>query len=812
MFFSFRGFFLAGLVFFQLGCDRFLRQQESTEEKNKPVAIEFKEGRCLQDVPQQLSNFFNDLGPFSTITICADQALKSFLDLTRGKDSSLYTQKELQDFFNQYLLKENKISDAFIKEIMKVKVLVAGGPAESATREELGRLSQFLKDLGPKGDDLQGFLKMISLKENPEKVDIYRINELQKKMLSFSDFLLTHTRMTTAQYQINDLNSLLENFRSFMGGKSAEFEELFRWMPLINLVRELLVGDAARLQTQKDWVETKNWLINSYCVFLRFHYVMRFTTFDTSTEKNLLIKFLDDLFLTIERSPTLKEKKIFEATKIDAVLDELVKRDLLKMTLPIEVIKESYRKAIVYFIESVATPADLSNFRGVTDSHIQSIKAEFNIWKASQVFINRFFLETSSPYSLQSLISFHKVIDSRDFPVVSVNDREEYNRAWWDFIGLFKRRFPLVHDDSRRLLVHKVAPETGLSFIGLSHVNFIRSFSRVVLRGYGTRSERAIFKRKMSEEDFVRLERDFHEFAVRTGLVDPEKTTSGKETFDQGKMLVFSANGDPWIDSSELTELFLTLYSGGRTILNNIYQDLENSNCLTQKVDVFGYRWADESCFLNRLRSQKEIFFPNLPEWLKYNKTLSESQFQEMLQVLLKVSRSTRTQKGLLESGEIRTLAVILHFVEEIFVTYDRSGRGLLTESDVKRAYPRFRQLIEEEAQKRGLLASLASESIYLYLVFNSVIPTASELITQWIDQATGSLGTVDRLKIYRLLGTMKDLIEKERSQPQPVGTSHGTNNSPAVTDRNLPTTEGTPENSQDSHSSLQQPAPTGSL
>lgn len=768
-------------------CDRFLKNADKSSQTQDSVKIEFKDGACLKDVPVEVGKFFKDQSHLSPSTSCIKKALKSFMDLTRGADARYYTATELKDFFNDYLLKENKIDADFLKDIMKIKVLIAGGSPDVATREELEKFNEFLAEFGAMGDELHGMMQIVTLKAPLDSVDLVRLQDFKTKVRRIAEFILLKTQLTTSGYQINDLNLFLEHLRKFIAGtnyqshpsdgssgsavkgQSTELEDLFKWLPLINMSRELLIGDAARLQTQKDWVETKDWLIGAYMTFLKYHFVIEHQSFDTPAESSLLIGFLDEVFSLIEKSPILKEKKIFEAAKIDTLIDELVKQRLLVIALPIPLLKESYRKALVYFIDSISAAQDLGSFRGVTDSHVLALKAEYNIWKASQNLLIRAFLELNSAPTLRTLLEFQKSIDGKGFPLVPTNDREEYNRAWWDFYGLLNRPFPVIHDEQLRLIVSPTAPEAPLSFRGLTQTNLIRTITRMILRGYGNRQERAIYKRAIKEEDFVRLEKDFHDFAVETGLVDPDKKTSGQETFDQGKMLVFSSNGDGQISSAETTELFATLFSGGKTILNLIYSDLAASGCTTQQTDVFRMPWVNEACFYSQLRLKVAQYFPNIPLFSKFVQGLSDAQFAAWYQSTLKVAKSSRHRQGLLESGEIRTMAAIFHFVDEIYLTYDTNRSGLLSESEVTRAYPRFEGVIVKQAEKNGFLASLIPESIFIYLVYNGEIPGSMDIFMQWGQQITGGLGEVNRLKIFKLLATMKEVLDAENLKNLPL-------------------------------------------
>ncbi len=745
---------------FLLACDRFTQGQKKNQAPQSDIVkIQFKEGECLAKVPQQLSDFLNDRSVISPSIQCVQKALTSFAELTRGEDKNSYSAKELQDFFNTYLLKENKISFDFLKDIMNFKVLVSGGSSDTVTRAELRDFVEFLGQFAIQLDSLNGRIKMLTLKADPSNVTMDKLISLRSDVNLVMTFLIQRTHITQNQYSMGQFNLFLENLKLFLGSEQSQLNEFLKWMPLINGLRELLIGDRATFNSNKDWLSFNEWISRSYFTLLKYQYIYKFENFKTPEKNQNLISLIDEIFFTIESSPALSERKIFEAIRIDNVINQIEKMGLLNLGISSQLLKESYRKAVVYFIESVSSQANSEAFRGITASHIQGLKAEYNIWKATQNLINRSFIELKSQPTSRSLLKLQETIDGFGFPQVPANDAEEYKNAYNDFRKLLSKPNALYHDGTERLFISDFSLDRPLNFRGTSQLNFLRSISRMVLRGYGNRDERAIFKRTINQNSFVRLEADFHEFAVVTGLVDPDKASSGKETFEQGKMLIFSSNGDEVLDAFELTDLFATLFSGGKTILDLVYKDLEKRRCLLNEKDVFGRYFVDEKCFISAFQARYAQYFSNMPVLVSAWSRLNSQEILNIYNDLMTISLSTRHKQGVLESGEIRTLFVILHYVEEIFMVYDKDRTGLLNTAEVESAYPRFQEIIKKEAAKKGFLASLIPQSIFKFLVFEGRIPTESDLVIQWIEGLWSTSKVANRQVIYKLLVTMNNIL-----------------------------------------------------
>ncbi|MGZ5279609.1 MAG: hypothetical protein ACXWC9_06695, partial [Pseudobdellovibrionaceae bacterium] len=353
-----------------------------------------------------------------------------------------------------------------------------------------------------------------------------------------------------------------------------------------------------------------------------------------------------------------------------------------------------------------------------------------------------------------------KTIDSEGFPAVSADDRPEYNQAWLDFQQLLSGKQVILHDDKLKLQVGYQAAQEPVLFKAANMLNAIRTLSRFALKGYGDKETTTVFKRKISKQRMIDLEQNFREFGRAVGFFDPDKITAGKETFDQANLLVYHSNGDAWVDSREMVEVLSFLISGGQTLLVEIYQGLDKNRCLLQELDAFHRPWVEESCFLRSLRSDVGVYFNNLPEAVKFLNSLSDAQFLEAYKALMKVSVGPRHRPGQLDSGEVRSIATILHFVEAIVVMYDSNRNKALSVDEVLAAFPRFKDVIKEQALKENFLAGFVLDDIFLFMVYNGKKPTGAWDITTIItEKAFGRLGDVDKLMIYKLLGVMKDYL-----------------------------------------------------
>jgi hypothetical protein len=112
--------------------------------------------------------------------------------------------------------------------------------------------------------------------------------------------------------------------------------------------------------------------------------------------------------------------------------------------------------------------------------------------------------------------------------------------------------------------------------------------------------------------------------------------------------------------------------------------------CGVAQVDVFGYKMLKESCFKKELRKNFKKYFDNLPRVTALVDSLNDSQWNEFFTVLMRATRTSDANAGLVETADIRTLVVVLHYADGLMLTYDKDGSNSLSIDEIYSAVPRF--------------------------------------------------------------------------------------------------------------------------
>src|SRR5262249_41903915 len=137
------------LLFFAattLSCQRFT---DDPPVKNEVIEYQSQTNLdCLNEVPPVLQNVFkgviDEKGVDQSVT-CINHTLDEFQEKTSDQ---VYPSGAIVKFFNKYLLADNKISDSFQAELVKLKQVVLGGQQDAITREEIKKLQEEFVILG----------------------------------------------------------------------------------------------------------------------------------------------------------------------------------------------------------------------------------------------------------------------------------------------------------------------------------------------------------------------------------------------------------------------------------------------------------------------------------------------------------------------------------------------------------------------------------------------------------------------------------------------------------------------------------------
>lgn len=762
MFSRLKAYMLLSFSFLAVGCGDFLSGDGKKESEK--IQIQAQDLTCLEKVPQNLKKYFNDELPKESIQpifSCLQKGLSDFAKFTRGEDRNSYKAEEVQHYFNRYFLEKNKISKSYLKELMKLKVLFVGGQATHVTRAELDKTQQFLDLVSELAVDLSGHMRLMRFEAPKDSVDRKDLSNLSQKLVSVLNRLIDFSQFEVVQYKFVDFKAFLSETKNFVGENPslASFE---KWLPLMESVQQAFLGSYSHWSAKKEWKEVSAWVAELFVSSLHISHFISGQSFGKVATWDDLIETLFRSLNLIENSPVMKRDRVIRTEAIDQILDESIKVGLFETATDPQIWKNSYRKALFHLVEGKGRLAgSVDQIRGLEVHHIGILQFELKVWSLVQKSTNLIFQGRE-----EQLISHLDIVEHTQrqtlndlFPetvVISSLERPLLQQAWATYQELMTRNPQMMWREDGLVEIAQSAQLRGMSFAGQNWSNAIRMWVRFTLKGYGDHSSDVLEKTSMPALRMVHLEEDFREFGRAMGFLDARQSSPAERTFLEGNLFSYVGNGDQFLNFHELYDLLSLMMSGGRRMVDGIYEDLWKGRCLIAQKDPFGKEYVREGCFLARAKAQYADYFRNMPGLVKYLHSLTDSGRAEFLANVLAVSKITQSPRGFTEYTEIRAVTSILGYLESLMVVFDRDRDGLLSEPEILRALnTRFRDFVAAQTPGHEMVQDLILEDGFLYLVHEGRKPEISELISFKIRRARG-LPPIGRDKMLRVMKSLK--------------------------------------------------------
>ncbi|MEN0059044.1 MAG: hypothetical protein AAGB31_09430, partial [Bdellovibrio sp.] len=395
-----------------------------------------------------------------------------------------------------------------------------------------------------------------------------------------------------------------------------------------------------------------------------------------------------------------------------------------------------------------------------------SLRRELSVWRMQQLFIDGLFENQGKQrigVTQEELREAHRRYDisvlwnEKKWDIGDVSEQQALQAAWVDYGSFLESSWPVILSEQGRLQVRADLFTSQQSWLSLSQALLMRTLGRVLMLGYGESVSGLLSDSRsgITKESLIAWYDHFQGLGLDLGAFDPRSANSGARSFLEANFFTFSGNGNELMDHRETAEFVSTLVSGGLSSSEDLRRHMEKSGCALKEKDVFGKLYLEENCFREQFKKSFSVLFNNLPGMTQYVKSLGVVEWAKFFHYIKIASQVPGQKKGVVETAHLRTMVMILHYVETVMVLYDGNRDQALSLEEVYAAAPRFLSFFR--SLKPDQPAVILKEG-FAYLVFNGKIPGASDLVVfQW-DKLTGLVGA-QRMELIRLFGTLKEQL-----------------------------------------------------
>ncbi|MCX7978374.1 MAG: hypothetical protein N2578_05165 [Bdellovibrionaceae bacterium] len=747
------------LVFPLISCSDFLRGEGS--KRDNQVELQTQKLSCLNTVPNrmhQLTTLEAEKVDIDALSDCLDNAFTEFRLKTKGSTSSGYTPENLRTFFNDYFTRKTQISPQLAREIFVLKAALVGGSEQELTKAEIQRLQSLLKDLAELLKEMRPWLTTLNFSNTKSTAEEIRasVGVLRGALIN----LLKKTELARSRYTFANFTTLLNELRVFIG---REHETV---LTLMGPVKVILFGEQANFQSERDWrsaIFTATELLEiGLLAYNRFQsgFELNEQSIDPTAE------LISGGLRLLGQSWQVEQQGGIPFHQIDRLIDLLEQEQVVTFPVPAAVIKSVYPRLTLKIFDPVRRGDD-RGFHKIEKVHLAAMQREIHIFR-----LNQLMMDKGVAAGIRRGLKAEELMKS--FPEAEArqmaNTHEEYialTKASYNFAKLLEGNPTLRFLPDGRFIIQYSRSPSPWSWQERALSNLFYSFTRAMLLSYGDLPSGEIYRAVLTESDLVEWYDDFKPLGIALKAFDPRSGNSGSRSFHEANNFTRTTDGNQVLTMAELWEYVSMLVVGGLISGRTLRSEIEASGCVVLGAkDVFDLPLFEEKCFSRALRSKFGVIFSNLPSFSKWVQGLNEANWNDFFRALLSTSKTDPDLRGLIEHGDIRTMVMVIHYIENLMVKFDADQNGSLNTREVRTAAPYFLPFLKSRVDVRS--DTVLTEA-FVYLVMKSEKPDFWSLLSYQVERFSDWMGLTgkeiaDRAQMARVLQVLKSELKKPQN------------------------------------------------
>ncbi len=712
-----------------------------------PLKLSGPAENCMSDSLKSLESYFKGVsrvGDIDSAFRCVSGALEMFKLFGRGsaqRDS--FSLSELKSFFERYFLRDVKLTDQLLNEVMLVKVAILGGSTDRLTKSELDRLVEVLEVLRLEAIRLHPYVDILNQRLGSGSVDPSILEQALSDFTFTMDTLGALLGRSQQPYKLENLQALLTEFQGLYSGRSNwKGPQWFaQQIDLIASAKALLIRPDGRLIQPNEWQLLFGHIGRIYSLFLRFNYAIR--------GRDLF--FGDGLaqieIAVLEVSGILEEA--INAKGTDAISYDLLSDFIMKIgnsgafKLPVRAttIVGLLRPALEHIFNPIH--ANISGARLLDPRDPLSIRAErseqgglthVNLGRIRETLLG--WVETQKLWEKLErdvVLRDPSIKIGQPIPLKLVRPlwasfSAVYQEPWADLKSIFDRPIPpstrangtLIFENSKTVVYDRKS---------FAELNWKQQVVRSIGYGYISDPE-GLRMTGITHDQFGRVFADFQQLAIDLGFLDETDTDIWKTGFTISNIFLFSSNGDDRLGYHEAVDLFVTSFASG-IIRDSIEADLQ-INCRLGPSDPSGKPKIEAACWRDRLKKGYQTFFADIPGWRNQMKNRSVETWTAFFDNIERASRKRDNPDGPLTSSERSRAISVHHYIETLLTRWDSNRNGRLTIHEADKAFFLFQRLLKEAS---GFDDESEVRALYFYLLTYGQPPDDGNLgdIIKWL-------------------------------------------------------------------------------
>lgn len=771
------------IVTLNFGCG--LNTGEKVQPR-KPPTYSGDNFTCVAKIPEYFDKYVNDQLPDAEITTfiqCLQKSFRTFAQLTRGRDETVYTPNELRNFLHDFFLGQRRITDELLKQAMMIKCALVGGDMEHVTRAELYAFVEALEDLRKEAIRMRPYIKILNpelakreLEKNQEQPKDFglRLNDAKAALTQTIQVFQSRMQATNCVYSLEDLSVFLIEARAFVGWEKHFGDKAIpvaNWIRFLKIFRELtLVPENPNIVQKKEWSAMLNAFRDWYSVYLQYQVAVKNQPIFEGVGLQNTFQLGREIFTLLEEAVSKNPDAVVPFDKLDELTEALYGLRWIPKLKP-HGMRSALRALIVRVFGNPSTLPSKREDEGLRLNAISQAREVFYQWAYVQMNLDARYKKPADGVRQQLVPN----IVTRPFfnPDNRARLSQITNSDWNEFLKVRDYIRPLFPDNSYRVLLVSRQDvgqyNASYGFHNLTMMNIMRSVATILFRGYADNDgNRLNWEAGITSDEMNRFFLDFREAGIDLNFVDRRNENTGARAFIEGNLFNYSSDGlnpdAPGVKSklsfTEAMEMFSFLWSGGK-MAEDVYERMQG--CKKGPLDDVGRPKLSRECVLENLPPVLDDLLVNMPGLRQFLRLSPPATKSAYVRGLLETAFSPRfSVRDWVEMSELSTLMVVLHYAEAVMTKYDVNPRnGALDNAEIDEAAKVFMGYIKKfhKDTECKSLPDVYARGAFIYILKYRELPvTVFDLSLNWITWVSSGNLSLNRAE---LSGVFRVIIAK---------------------------------------------------
>lgn len=708
------------------------------------VKLDGDDSQCLSKAPEIIDEFITGGLPDHKVIAfwdCFNDALSIFVDYTRGRQSDVYTAREIRTFLERFFLGDVKISDRLLNQVMQIKRLFVSGSVESFSKEDLVKVQAVIEDF-----------KRLCLKLNPHVSLVYKalVGSTKDSPASPKDFNAAmealHTvakdlggvlQISGEEYLFSDLQIFLEEIYYLIEGKNSNPQVWTKYIVLLERGKALLVGGDQGKIASVEW----NHAFSAFSRFVRTVVRLQYFIFNKEFGTRISIEQVQlgfrDIHSVLVEALKFQKNENFSYADLDILIETFYNLFGLPMGLEVEDAQELLRVVVERFLSPYGSREE-STVHGIGLIQLQTLKDEFNHWMDSQ----RYVVE---------------IIESNDFNRTPTTPGAQELRK----VAL-EAPWNLTLDHRGVLQFDWSEGERTYDLYSLTTLNWQRMAIRLLVNNYAGDLNRRENLIGLTEEELKVAQAELSPLLVAIGLISEGDTTLYTRVVREANLFMPRSDSNNVVSYYEGVE-YLAFILSGLAMEEEIFSDLMREGCQTSE-DAEGGTLVDVICFRDVAEKFKSKHLSHLPRMQTYFDAPVEGLWREFEKYQEKAVRTDGFSNSPISRGDIMEMWILLQYIETFYSRFDNEGPlGTINLNDSLSAYDVYRPYLKDLLSDYPL-SKADRLALFTYMMKYGTIPYFEDgwgglvRFVNWKLTKHKWKFEADRLKIVKILASLSSL------------------------------------------------------